>query len=192
MNVKNNQRFQETERKIKNAFLDLLGNRLLDDITVGDICLCADVNRSTFYAHYDSAETLLEAMDEDMSRQLMAVFEDRPVETTTNRDRYLIPYLHFLLDNRAFYRAYFRNSNQYIFKHDLYAVCRASLGYCLRAMPQQTKHPDLLVAYHTTGIYALIREWANRNFDLTPEEMADVLEECGSDIYLPAQSAVAE
>ena len=72
MNVKNNQRFQETERKIKNAFLDLLGTRALDDVTVGDICAAAAVNRSTFYAHYDSAEALLEAMDEDMTRRLMA------------------------------------------------------------------------------------------------------------------------
>ena len=159
MNVKNNQRFQETERKIKSAFLDLLGTHAMDEITVGDVCLAAAVNRSTFYAHYDSADALLEAMDEDMSRRLMAIFENETADRPTKRDRYLIPYLHFLLDNRAFYRAYFRNSNQYIFKHDLYAVCRASLGYCLRAMPQQTEHPDLLVAYHTTGIYALIREW---------------------------------
>lgn len=193
MNVKNNQRFQETERKIKNAFLDLLGSRSTDDITVGDICVAAGINRSTFYAHYDSAEVLLEAMDEDMTRRLMAIFDSEMADRPTKRDRYLIPYLHFLLENRAFYRAYFRNSSQYSFQHDLHAICRASLGYCVRALPQQSEHPDLLVAYHTAGIYALIREWANRNFDLTAEEMADVLEECGSDIYLPAQNAnVAE
>ncbi len=187
MNVKNNQRFQETERKIKNAFLDLLGNRLLDDITVGDICLCADVNRSTFYAHYDSAETLLEAMDEDMSRQLMAVFEDRPVETTTNRDRYLMPYLYFLLEHRAFYRAYFCNSNRYSFKHDLHAICRRSLQHCLQSRPTGD-NLDLIVTYHTAGIHALIREWVNRNFDLTPEQLADVLQRCEPGIYTPPQA----
>ena len=192
MNVKNNLRFQETERKIKSAFLDLLGRRSMDDITVGDVCEAAGINRSTFYAHYDSAEALLEAMDEDMVRRLMAIFNDETVDRPTRRDRYLIPYLHFLLDNRAFYRAYFHNSSQYSFKHDLQAICRASLEYCVRAMPEQTEHADLLVAYHTAGIYALIREWANRNFDLTPEQMADVLEQCGSDIYLPAQNAAGE
>ena len=192
MNVKNNRRFQETERKIKSAFLDLLSIHALDDITVGDICFAAAINRSTFYAHYDSADALLEAMDEDMSRQLMAIFDEKTADRPTKRDRYLIPYLHFLLDNRAFYRAYFHNSSQYSFKHDLHAICRASLEYCVRAMPGQTEHPDLLVAYHTAGIYALIREWANRDFDLTPEEMADVLEQCGSDIYLPAQNAAGK
>ena len=189
MNVKNNQRFKDTEQKIRSAFLGLLGRRDLFDITVGDICVAAEINRSTFYAHHDGADALLEAMDEDMSRRLMAIFESETADRPSKRDRYLIPYLQFLVENRAFYHAYFRNSSQYNFKHDLHDICRASLGYCVRALPTPTAHPDLLVGYHAAGIYALIREWANRDFDLTPEEMADVLEKCGSDIYLPAQSA---
>ncbi len=187
MNVKNNQRFQETERKIQNAFLDLLGSRSLDDITVGDICFRANVNRSTFYAHYDSAETLLEAMDEAMSRQLMAVFENRTAEATTNRDRYLIPYLYFLLEHQAFYRAYFRNSNRYSFKHDLHTICRRSLQNCLQDRAKED-NIDLIVTYHTAGIHALIREWVNRNFDLTPEQLADVLQRCDPDIYTPPKA----
>lgn len=190
MNTKNNQRFQDTERKIKRSFLDLLYTHPLRTVPVGDVCRVAAVNRSTFYAHYDSAEMLLEAMNEDMTRQLAAVFEQQDNASANDRTRYLIPYLYFLLEHKDFYRAYFCNSRQYSFKHDLQTICRRSLQRCMeKSLPQEAQQADLILTYHTAGIYALIRAWVNRDFDLSPEELADVLVSCIPNVETPAKAA---
>ena len=56
MNKKGNQRYEEMEKRIKNAFLGLLreqekkGKR--GDITVSAVCEKAGIHRTTFYGHY--------------------------------------------------------------------------------------------------------------------------------------------
>ena len=45
---------------IRSAFLDLLGEKNLEKITATDIIKRADINRSTFYAHYPDARGLLD------------------------------------------------------------------------------------------------------------------------------------
>ena len=52
MNTKNNQRFQETERKLEEAFLTLCQDQPPEKISVSMLCRTVDINRSTFYDHY--------------------------------------------------------------------------------------------------------------------------------------------
>ena len=53
MNRPNNKRKRESKNRIEKVFIDLLQNNELNQIRVSDICQRAQVNRSTFYAHYD-------------------------------------------------------------------------------------------------------------------------------------------
>ena len=59
MNIKNNSRYKANSEKIETAFLTLILNHKYEDITISDICKQADVNRSTFYCHYDDINDLI-------------------------------------------------------------------------------------------------------------------------------------
>ena len=62
MNQKNNLRFQEMDRKIREYFLSALSEREPDKITVQEICAHVGINRSSFYLHYRDVYDLLETM----------------------------------------------------------------------------------------------------------------------------------
>ena len=47
-----NRRVKYTKRVIKEALIELMANRQVGEISVKKLCEQADVNRSTFYAHY--------------------------------------------------------------------------------------------------------------------------------------------
>ena len=49
-----------SQRLICEAFVELTRERGKGRITVADVCRTADVNRSTFYAHYDNVDDLQE------------------------------------------------------------------------------------------------------------------------------------
>lgn len=49
-------RTRYTRRAMQDALIDLMRERPLGSITIKTLCEQADVNRSTFYAHYDSIE----------------------------------------------------------------------------------------------------------------------------------------
>ena len=59
-------RQKKTRKAIFIAFNELLSNKAYDKITVQEIISAADIGRTTFYAHFDTKEALLEALCEDL------------------------------------------------------------------------------------------------------------------------------
>ena len=68
-------RQQKTRKAIFNAFRALLEKKRYDHITVGEIINEANVGRSTFYSHFETKDTLLEAMCRDI---FYHIFENDP------------------------------------------------------------------------------------------------------------------
>lgn len=68
--IKNNRRVQLTRNQLKAALLTLLKDHSLANITVTAICQEADVNRGTFYAHYDNPAALFAAIEQDLAQQV--------------------------------------------------------------------------------------------------------------------------
>ena len=65
-----NRRVQMTKRLLKEALLELLDEKPLEKISVTDVCRRADVNRSTFYAHYMDTTALLHEMEQEVFSEL--------------------------------------------------------------------------------------------------------------------------
>lgn len=63
-------RVRKTQAAIKDAFIHLLEEEDLDHITVSDITEAADINRGTFYLHYEDKYILLESMEDEYAKQL--------------------------------------------------------------------------------------------------------------------------
>lgn len=55
-----------SRRLIREAFLELLRRKPYEKITVTDIVTLADINRSTFYAHYPDVRGLVEELVKDV------------------------------------------------------------------------------------------------------------------------------
>ena len=71
-------RLAKTRASLAQAFFSLIQQRDWDDIAVQDICVAADVARSSFYAHFDSKIALLDHM---ILRSLAASREVRVQQT---------------------------------------------------------------------------------------------------------------
>ena len=55
---------------IKRAFIELLDEKAISDISVVDIVNRADISRNTFYAHYDDVFCVLEELENDFIGKL--------------------------------------------------------------------------------------------------------------------------
>lgn len=63
-------RIRKTKQAIKQAFIQLLEQKDLDNITISDITEAADINRGTFYLHYEDKYDLLEKMENEYAQVL--------------------------------------------------------------------------------------------------------------------------
>lgn len=73
MNTKNNQRHQNTIAAIEVAFVSLLKEKELKDISVSELCEEAEISRSTFYENYVDvfalANTYAEKIEKSVAEQ---------------------------------------------------------------------------------------------------------------------------
>lgn len=70
-------RAKQTKETILEAFLSLMTEKPVREITVSEICERAGLNRTTFYKHYRSTEDILGEMERKWLEDLTALFEER-------------------------------------------------------------------------------------------------------------------
>ena len=63
-------RFQKNKRELRRAFLELVMERGYQKLTISDITARADVNRMTFYSHYDAVEDIFREFVDDMEKEI--------------------------------------------------------------------------------------------------------------------------
>lgn len=63
-------RFEKSRRAIKDALLDLLGKKVLDAVSMSELARCAQVSRSTLYAHFGNVQEAYEELVTDFNRTL--------------------------------------------------------------------------------------------------------------------------
>ena len=59
-------RTKYTKTVIRQALFDLLQEKPINKITVTDVCKLADINRSTFYSHYEDVYALLASIQNEL------------------------------------------------------------------------------------------------------------------------------
>ena len=85
-------RIRRTQAAIRNAFVCLMQQKEYDAITVTDISEEAQINRKTFYAHYETKEHLYAWIMEEMFKDLFSSFmyeketEDKQSEAVVLRE----------------------------------------------------------------------------------------------------------
>lgn len=75
MERKENRNARRSRRMIRQAFEALLQERGFHKITVTDIVERADLNRSTFYAHYPDIYGIVDEMQEEIIQHNMELFQ---------------------------------------------------------------------------------------------------------------------
>lgn len=165
MNTKNNKRRKESQRKICNAFTELLQIKELKEITVSDICKSAGINRSTFYANYldiyDLADKLREALERDFSSLFANTHDNQEKNGALKMFRHIY-------ENQIFYRTYFKLGYDEKHKVCIYDSYRALKDF-------DNKYIDYHIEFFRNGINAIIKMWLNNGCREKPEEMAEIL-----------------
>jgi len=70
--AKSDRRSQYTEKLIRSVFLEMLQEMPAEKISVAEICRRADINRGTFYLHYQDCRDLLETIGAELAEEQSA------------------------------------------------------------------------------------------------------------------------
>ena len=103
MRAREDKRIVKTKAALFDAFLNLLLEKLYEDITVKEICERADIRRATFYKHFDDKYEFLRylvgSLRDDFDNRLRA--GTHPLAGMSYYVEYLKALVNFLLENEA-------------------------------------------------------------------------------------------
>ena len=88
-------RVKYTKAALREALVTLLAEQHISKITVKALCDTADVNRSTFYAHYENQYDLLEQVEREVMVNLVAYlgsWQENSVPISTQNLRGILEY----------------------------------------------------------------------------------------------------
>lgn len=110
MNQAGNIRHQETEERIQKSMLDLLEQKPLKDITVRELCETAQINKATFYRHYQDIYELVRRMEKNIHSGLMQLLDKRRERLLTELigEEELSAIISYVGGHAAFYREYLK------------------------------------------------------------------------------------
>lgn len=180
MNTKNNHRYKNSEKKIKDTVMSLLNDKSLDQLTVQDICKVSGINRSTFYAHYQDIPDLLNKLEADIHQKIISQYDSlNNIAGSMLDGRFYISFLNTILEHKNFYKACLQTRNSFpittgyeaLMEHVVKPVCK-SAGI--------TDDSEILYyfVFYQAGLTFVLKRWVDHDCNESPEKIAAYLRNC--------------
>ncbi len=106
-------RFKKVKKEIRRAFIDLILEKGYANLTITEIADRADINRMTFYAHYDVIDDIFAEFVDDMKEQIVALVAK---EETFDIDSFFMLLNSLMYDEIDFFRYVARENSMAAFR----------------------------------------------------------------------------
>lgn len=175
-------RQQKTRQAIFYAFSSLLERKNFNNITVQEIIDEANVGRSTFYAHFETKDSLLKAMCTDI---FLHVFSDDLKQERSHDfshaghdfQKEITHILYHLQDNRKNLKGLLSCDSGDIFMGYFKEYLEQTFPIYIREMNYNVP-ADYLLNHVVCSFSETVRWWITRHEQYTPEQIAAFFAQC--------------
>lgn len=187
---KSESKYFNTAVKMDLALISLLKEKPFDYITVSEICKKAEVNRSTFYLHYETIGDLLEETTRYILNDFWGYFEEEGKDVKKNlnecklselvfiSDKYLSPFLTYVRDNKEIFvtmNVYFKTLNFEGIHKELFEQIYIPV---LDRFGISEENRNYVMTYYLNGIMAVISEWIKEDCSKPIEDIIEIITGC--------------
>ncbi len=185
---KNESKYFNTAKKMNDALLFLLEEKDYSYITISDICKKANVNRSTFYLHYENIQDLFEEVLENSSKSFFNHFQDTQMVQEVEieridledlelvKDEYLIPYLSFVKENKNLYKTMSMHTKLFHMDSLKKKSFQDIVSRIMDRFHVNEKYQEYYFDFYVNGIEAILFRWCRNDCDLEIWEVASLIE----------------
>ncbi|WP_078549500.1 TetR/AcrR family transcriptional regulator [Litchfieldia alkalitelluris] len=179
-NIHTDRRILKSKKALKEAIILLMHEKDFKEITVKDMVEAANLNRGTFYKHYQYKEDVLEDIIDEVLTDLIQSYREpyKDLDTfdvnklTTNSIK-IFEHVHKYSE---FYKLIVSSSVLTSFQHKITHVLKK---LAIQELPGRFPHPtinrELIASYHSYAMLGLILELINDGFKYSSSYMAEQL-----------------
>ena len=161
---------------IRQAFLELLQEKPYEKITVTDIAQRADLNRSTFYAHYPDVQGLIEEIEEEIINRSMQLLSEVTCQNIFQDPKIFLKILvQPVEENKKLYQLLVQSDYA---GRQLYRINEAFASYVLNSpeIPENlrsSKYFAVRINFFIGGIINTYCQWLTGELDCSLDDIAE-------------------
>lgn len=182
--MKTDARVRYTRMMIQKTFFHLLKEKPISKITVKEICELAEINRTTFYKHYQDPYDLLGQLEEEAISGLLSMIEESQKK---GGEQVLLSILRTIYDNHSVFGNLITAGDDQSFTYRLSMRCFEKIK---ELSPPDTDSKDLgmssglYFSYLAGGISGIINYWLQKGLKESPEAIAETITRLNQSIHL--------
>ena len=175
--VRQDRRTRYTRMVLKESLMALMEQKDITKITIKELCQRADVNRSTFYAHYRDQYDLLLQIEDYILEEINVNLSGFDMEDRCGTFRILENIFCYIKDNSGFCRLLLSERGDVQFQKRVMDLCQSR--YIEQWLTSQ-KHVEAetveyLYLYLVNGSIGVVQNWLRTGMRRSPSEMAELL-----------------
>lgn len=175
MNTKNNQRTRLSKLLFKNALMDLLKEKgSVAKISVRELCDRAELNRSTFYAHYNEPNDLLMEIETELLDATEEHLKKIGEENDAGAHKYILSFLQYIKQNDKQFRTLLIDSADPEFRSRFMQQSIIQFVENLRIeFPKELE--QYILSYILNGSTGIIIQWIRSDYAVNENEIVNLL-----------------
>lgn len=171
-----NRRVRMTKMLMKDALLDILEREPIDRVRVTDVCKCADVNRSTFYAHYSGVGQLVSELESDAIGALKGLFSSGAKLSSALESAF-----EFIKSNERMYRVLLTRTDSDSFNLKLtdaiFSVFKKEPKADEAELDRTSESVSMTYEdmYKLYGVIGILKDWISEKFPISSRDFANLV-----------------
>lgn len=154
--METNRRTTMTKRILKETLIELLETKPINHISVRELCEVADLNRSTFYAHYTDQYALLDEIQKEAINQTIYYLSD--VSSNILSIEYIEKFLSYIKDNQSVFKILLLQKGTFDFE-DQFSKAVLNKIYPNIPLKSKSNEQDYVYSYMMSGCLTIIKKW---------------------------------
>ncbi|MCL1975558.1 MAG: TetR family transcriptional regulator C-terminal domain-containing protein [Firmicutes bacterium] len=169
-------RIRYTKKVLKESLLELMAVKSIGKIQIKEICDLADVNRGTFYNHYNDQFDLLRQVQDEFASEVNALQDKRLIKNMSTLEM-ITELLNYFAAQLPMCKILFdtNGGSELISKLMNNAYDSFLDGWRQKIKKPSERQLEMLYVFISNGAAAIIRNWVANDLKETPQEIAQFI-----------------
>lgn len=173
--MKEDRKTRYTRMVLQDGLIELMKEKSIARITIKELCERADVNRTTFYAHYTDQYDLLRKIEDDVLvwlKEAITTIMDKTDKSGTIE--VLEGMCQFILENSRHLQVLLSEQGDIDFQKELFMLIYRSMSSPSALNTGLGKNEETFI-FVVNGSVGLIQHWLKNGFYKSAKEMAETI-----------------
>lgn len=158
---------------IKKSFINILKQKPISNITIKEICEDADVNRSTFYAHYSDQYDLLHQIEQELIEGINQYLNGHDLNDTSGAPvEMLEKILEYIKENAELFDLLLNLNGDIQFQQEITKIIGQQH---FSSMAKDQENSEYMFLFFASGSIGVIQKWLKDGMKKSTREMSELI-----------------